>query len=156
LKIYTIIPNLLYQRGEFSHFPLNQSIQFLRELNIIAVVNVAPRADYALRDSNAVAYVHEPFPDGHRAERIFPAAERAARAAYEFLRWKQPVLVHCHAGRNRSSLVTAILLMELQLKTGSEAIAILRKIRPNALANQEFVLYLKNRITGLFRTPNFP
>jgi protein-tyrosine phosphatase len=55
------------------------------------------------------------------------------------------VLIRCQAGMNRSSLITAMVLMKEGLSS-DEAIDLIRKQRSEyCLSNQHFVEYLKNR-----------
>lgn len=67
---------------------------------------------------------------------------RAARLAYQ--RWLDgdEVLIRCQAGINRSSLVTALVLIQAGL-TASQAIGLIRTRRgPGVLANNSFVGWL--------------
>lgn len=48
------------------------------------------------------------------------------------------VLVTCHAGRNRSGIVTALALIMLTGCTGREAVRLIKAHRENALSNPSF------------------
>lgn len=71
----------------------------------------------------------------------------AARTAGKIIRWLNygsRVLVTCYAGRNRSGLICAIVLCKGPMKMNVEdAIGLIRSTRPNALANQDFVNFLR-------------
>ena len=52
------------------------------------------------------------------------------------------VVIHCRAGQNRSAFIAARAIQLLTLCTGEEAIARVRRGRPNALTNPWFRDYL--------------
>ena len=73
--------------------------------------------------------------------------EIEAIADWVYAQWKagDRVLIRCQAGMNRSSLVTALVLMKDGLNA-DEAIALIRKQRSEyCLSNKHFVEYLQNR-----------
>lgn len=72
------------------------------------------------------------------------AASAAARVA-DLMRegGARKVLVTCAAGRNRSGLVTGLLLHELYNLSGDTAISIIQGKRPGALSNDSFVEFLR-------------
>jgi protein-tyrosine phosphatase len=67
--------------------------------------------------------------------------EMSAKVA-QLVREGKKVVVTCHAGVNRSGLVTALAVMELTDCSGKEAITTIRKARPFALTNPAFRSYL--------------
>lgn len=80
--------------------------------------------------------------------RMYDAEDQDADAVSDIARWVNacrksgPVLVHCQAGLNRSSLVTARALM-LDGMTADEAIGLLREKRsPACLCNPAFAEWL--------------
>ena len=82
--------------------------------------------------------------------RMYDSVEQSFEQIEEIARWinicreSGPVLVHCQAGLNRSSLVAARALM-LSGKTADEAIEIVRKERsPACLCNPAFEMYLRS------------
>jgi ADP-ribosyl-[dinitrogen reductase] hydrolase len=79
------------------------------------------------------------------AERALPGArllglvaDTAAAAVARGLH----VLLHYEEGRNRSGLVTALLLCRLTGCSGAEAMARVRAARPGMLSNRTFAAYL--------------
>lgn len=146
MKVYTILPDALYQRGKMHHIGLAEKRAALRHLGVGVVVGLAPsRADNGLAEldkAGEVMYYHHPIPDG--AVRNGGAAELrlaadVARLAYDR---QVAVLSHCNAGRNRSGLFCALILRHWAGMSGLEAIAHVRAARPRALANQAFVEFL--------------
>lgn len=162
MKLIEVWKGQIYQRGEFRKLPLAVKRARLIEAGIIAVLNVSPRCDGELSQAMGGAtgfYLHAPIPDSPNAD--FGIVEEAAMWGLRSLEYgkllagnaggvgSQALLVHCHAGRNRSSLLSAILLMELHGLTGVEAVAHMRRVRPNALATSAFVDYLEQRPSDL-------
>ena len=85
------------------------------------------------------------FPDGPLEP--WTIREIEAVADWVHAQWKtgDRVLIRCQAGMNRSSLVTALVLMKDGL-SADEAIALIRTQRSEyCLRNQHFIEYLKNR-----------
>ena len=85
------------------------------------------------------------FNDGPLDPITIPEIE--AVATWAFAQWKSGdrVLIRCQAGMNRSSLVTALILMH-DGKSADQAIELIRERRsPDILSNTHFVEYLKGR-----------
>lgn len=85
------------------------------------------------------------FPDGPLEP--WTIKEIEAIADWVYAQWKagDRVLIRCQAGMNRSSLVTALVLMRDGL-CADEAIALIRKQRSEyCFSNKHFVEYLQNR-----------
>ena len=53
------------------------------------------------------------------------------------------VVIHCRAGRNRSGLLSALVVRELLRIDGARALAHVQQARPRAIANEAFADYLK-------------
>ena len=73
-------------------------------------------------------------------------AERAIKAAKLSLRYLQAgrrVLVTCAMGRNRSGLVSALILVMRRGISGEQALTYVQQRRPNALTNRTFATFLK-------------
>lgn len=125
---------LLYQRGAFAHLP--DKVQMLRHHGIELVVSLwHPDPDL----TGIVEYIHCPIADGKVVDpclmELIPRVTDALRAA-------RPTLVHCHAGRNRSALVNALVIREFTGCSGAEAAARVRRCRPGALENPAFYDYM--------------
>lgn len=86
------------------------------------------------------------FPDGPLEP--WTVKEIEALADWAHKQWKagDRVLIRCQAGMNRSSLVTALVLMKEGL-SADEAIALIRKQRSEyCFSNKHFVEYLRTRV----------
>jgi protein-tyrosine phosphatase len=153
MKAYPIWPDQIYQRGEFRKRPLADKLAALDHLGVTVVVNVSPNEDEELAGKLLpCGYIHTHIPDSAGADMTL--VEATAEWAVARLRQGARILVHCHAGRNRSSLVSAILLMELHGLTGQQAVDHVRRVRPNALATEAFVEYLLQRPSSLYPAVN--
>lgn len=82
---------------------------------------------------------------------IIRIANKAADAAMARIQAGKNILVTCAAGRNRSGLVSALVLMRRRNLSGQEAVAWVREKRnaafgdePMALSNQMFSRYLSS------------
>jgi hypothetical protein len=85
------------------------------------------------------------FPDGPLEP--WTITEIEALADWVHRQWKtgDRVLIRCQAGMNRSSLITALVLMKDGM-SANEAIELIRKERSEyCLSNQHFVEYLQKR-----------
>lgn len=99
------------------------------------VVSLYPWEEYEHRGHHAKFWALD---SEHIPARIFHAAADLAHAMLE----EGPVLVHCQAGLNRSSVVTALVLMKLG-RTPEAAIEIIRDRRSFAcLCNKSFEQWL--------------
>lgn len=143
MKLYTIRPGRIYQRGKFLEHSASEKATMIRDFNIVAVVNMTNRVDDDFRIYDWCRYFSLGQPDSGNVD--WGTVELAVRRVVEMLkaRPKKAVLVHCNGGRNRASLFSARLLMELEGLTGTQAIDELRRLRPNALSNPYFVKYLR-------------
>lgn len=80
-------------------------------------------------------------PSGPTPEEI-RTATAAASTVLRALRSGKTALVTCQAGRNRSGLVNALVLVRLYGISGSTAAERVRRQRPNALTNPGFSAFL--------------
>lgn len=140
IKMHEIIPNKLYQRGQFVKFPLNIKLREMHRLGINIVVNLCSNVDKELKNS-IQHYFHIPIPDSEikKEEELLKTAEKVAALIKE---GNNKAIVHCNAGRNRSGMFNALLCMEILNLSGQEAISHIRKCRPNSLANENFVNFI--------------
>ncbi len=116
----------------------------LRNAGIKTVVCVAPRNDPRFYGANSgfdVAYRHVPFSDSSFIPEhlLTPLVKSLA----EEVKAGRAVMIHCNAGRNRSALVAALVLVQLGMNAYS-TVKHIRKIRPRALANPAFSRYLES------------
>ena len=138
IKVYEMIPGLLFQRGEFMAFPLDFKVTEMKRLGVRIIVNMYKYPDKEL-SKYMKAYFNLYMPDNKIPD---PAGLLLHAKVIAKMMPAYPVLVHCHAGRNRSALMSALICMEHLHMTGKEAVEYVRSKRPNALANKHFVQFL--------------
>lgn len=138
MKLYEIIPGKLYQRGAF---PASQkNIEELRANDIKFILNVRTKAD-PLGSIPEITYMHIPLADGVKVPGL---AKYASEIVMNHILYGEKCLVYCNAGRNRSSLVNALVLMRYGY-TGKQALEHLRTVRPGAFgSNENFAAYLES------------
>lgn len=66
-------------------------------------------------------------------------ATKAAKSAIKYLNNGQNVISSCHAGRNRSGLVTGLVLKELTNANPEQVVQWIQRKRQDALSNPSFV-----------------
>jgi hypothetical protein len=76
------------------------------------------------------------------ADELRQANEVAVQVATRYVRGDR-VLITCHAGLNRSGLITALVLRHAYGLSGRQAVAAVRAARPQALGNAYFRAYLE-------------
>lgn len=157
----------LYQRGKMHGMAPGLKAAGLRALGVARVVALAPKAlDEDLErwakagqlpeDSQSslpgsdngeplhFQYRHRPIPDGRLDESTAEFLLEEARLLAKKIRLGQCVLTACNAGRNRSGLLSALTVRELDRLGGAESLAIVRRERPRAVANPHFEKFLLN------------
>lgn len=143
LKVYQIIPNQLFLRGRFFKYSEEEKLGLLYRYGIRVVVNLIQPTDEYLSSLSAITYIHMAIPDSGNAK--FDYVEEVVRQVVFLVKNGQPALVHCNAGRNRSALVCAMVLMDMKGMAAQAAIDWMRAYRANALATEEFCEYLHKR-----------
>lgn len=139
MKLYEILPGRLYQRGHIEkRHPLDVAETF-RKHHISVVVNLHRRQNRNLPTN--VMHIQWPIADNKVPSTLILL--ELANLLVRFIENGHVVLVHCNAGRNRSSLLSAIIVSMLLGISGKEAIAYMQEKRPNALANLHFVQFLE-------------
>ena len=88
----------------------------------------------------AISYVHWPIDDGPVPDRETLAA--LVEAACVFIEHGGRVVTMCAQGRNRSGLVSALIVCGVRRVGGAEAVRHVRRKIPEALSNEEFVEWL--------------
>lgn len=139
--IYEILPGQLYQRGKLHHYSHEKKSEGLLRYGITHVVSLAPPTpdlDLAMSD---IEYVHLPIPDGILKE---PSKVVLLDLANQLVEDGACVLTICNAGRNRSGLLSALIVREASGISGSAAMGVVRLHRPRALANQSFEAFLES------------
>ena len=135
VRIFKIDWNL-YQSG---HLRGIWSLKVLKRHNITHVVDLEGGTDqYA---NHFAWYEYWPIVDGNLPD--LTKLLEIAQKVQNFTSLGKNVLVHCAAGYNRSSLVNGYVLY-LRGYKGKDIIKKIRKGRPGALTNFNFVRYLEN------------
>lgn len=140
MKLHRIVPGL-WQRGDTAALDRELKIGHLRARGIDMVINMWLGRDADIADSRTITYVHLPIPDG--ALPAMAPLEMLAQRAADHIRAGGGVMVQCHAGRNRSGLMSALIVRALNGVDGHTAMETVRAGRPNALANPHFEAYLE-------------
>lgn len=141
MKLYEQYPGLLYSRGKIrdSHVPE------LIDGGYTVIQLAPPTPNEKIRDAlGPMRYIHLPVPDGVLDEKARRRFMLAADVALARVQSGSPVIVHCNAGRNRAGLLSALVLRQLLNVSGEEAMAMVRSVRPRAIANPRFEKWLKS------------
>lgn len=142
IKVHEIVPGL-YQRGRFEKYPKEKKEKFLKESGINIVVSLISAVDDAEIYDYVGHYVHYPMADNKLSAGDANTLNILAKELANSIKNGSVALVHCNAGRNRSGLLSALILVHLRGYSGKLAIDTVREARPNALANETFVQYLE-------------
>lgn len=136
--IYEILPGQLFQRGKLHGMPDEKKVAGLNHYGITRCHALAPTApDPELNKWHW--YTHQTMPDGLLKFDLLPVAVELAR----HIDGGGTVLTMCNAGRNRSGLLSALIVRELTGLPGAAAMAVVRHHRPNAIANPHFERFLE-------------
>jgi protein-tyrosine phosphatase len=130
----------LFQRGAAHEVDRDDKLATLRAEGVTMVINMALHPDDDIRGSKRIRYYHLPIPDS-KVPPMEPLLMLAGKAA-DHIRSGGGVLVQCHAGRNRSGFMSALIVRALTGCSGAEAMEVVRAGRKNAIANPEFEAYL--------------
>lgn len=142
IRLHEVRPHL-YQRGHMEQYSATQKGQLVYEYGLQLVIGTFRRPDPDLPDVMAQAggrYVHVAFPDGRKVD--VDGYDALAQQGAETIRQGGAVLVHCHGGRNRSGLVNALIVRELDGCSGEEAMLRVKAARKGSLVNEHFCNYL--------------
>lgn len=139
MKFHEILPGKLYQRGRVDE----RCIPDMERMGVVAVACMVKGHSYPVKewlDARDGGYYYFPIPDGKMDgsdlnRLVLELTKRLDDGA---------VVVHCHAGRNRSGLVSALVLRQYLGISGREALQQVQLLRPNALANEHFCDYLRS------------
>lgn len=142
---HEIIPGSLHQRGRTHGVSMEEKSQAFMVRGITHAVAMAPAfpdEDLVQLDAlGLLSFTHYPITDGvlRSGSYIDLMAQRYAEAIDE----GAVVLTMCNAGRNRSGLLSALIVHHLFGIPGLDAVEVVRRGRPNALANEHFVAFLE-------------
>jgi protein-tyrosine phosphatase len=142
MKMNAVWPGV-FVRGRSDELPAEDKIAALAAKRVTRVVNLWSRPDPDLARHYGGNYQSYPIPDGdlHRANAS--VLQTVAIWAAAPARKGNAVLIQCHAGRNRSGLLAALVVRELTGKSGREALAAVREARPGAVDNRAFEAFLE-------------
>ena len=147
VQLYDIYEGVLFQRGKLHNFTYEEKKEFISLSGVSVIFGLAGNMDEDLATIPELKYYqYYSIPDNKLSEHDAKALNKIAKKLASYILNGEIVLVHCNAGRNRSGLLNAMIIVNLIECTGSEAIEIVRNERPNALANDNFVLFLENYV----------
>lgn len=137
MKLYEQYPGL-FTRGKLRDSHLDAVLE-----GKFAVIALTPQPN-ALLSVTVPDYYHFPIPDGKVSSLLEMTALKARSVALQCVAERQPVIIHCNAGRNRASFVAALTIKKLTGLPGAVIVENIRRVRPNALANPHFEEYLRS------------
>ena len=138
MKLHTIIDGRLYQSGKWP----SDVVKCELEIGLGGITDfVSVWRPYPWLKKRVQFYYHCPLPDGRNIpfEQLLPLVD----ALTVRLKAGAHMVVACHAGRNRSGLVNALLVRQWYGLSGKEAMSWVRNRRLRALANPVFEEYLQ-------------
>ncbi len=141
MKVYEILAGKLYQRGRFDKWPKERKLLELKELGITVVANMIRIPDDDISGPDGVEYYMLPIADGKIKDPDM--LNKLADRLFQRIMEGKKVLIHCNAGRNRSGLVSALVVRRYYYLSGHEALNYVRRVRPQAIANPHFEAYLE-------------
>lgn len=143
--VYDIWKGRIFQRGRLHRLDTTRMREAFTKYgieNVIALNGKINNNLQLLHDEEFIDYYHHPIPDNKLSEEDAEWLLETAGYIATMVKTGAGVLSHCNAGRNRSGLMNALIIRELENITGKEARKIVQKERPNALANEYFVKFL--------------
>jgi protein-tyrosine phosphatase len=104
------------------------------------MITLCPRKPVQTVISRTSWYSHQPLSDGRiKSLDDIVVARDIALSMYA---QGYNTVIHCMAGRNRSGLIGALVIRELDNLTGAEALAQIRELRPRSVDNIHFEGFL--------------
>ncbi|QNN54348.1 protein-tyrosine phosphatase family protein [Nocardioides mesophilus] len=130
--------------GRLWHGGCPVDFDWVRATGVDLVVDLAdPDAYPPAEQIDGLAYLKCPLVDGETVPD--PALTTGlARLVADLVRDGRQALVHCTFGRNRSGLVTALVVRELLGLTGAEALRYVQDRRDRAANNEQFAQWLRS------------
>lgn len=138
MRLHPIIDGRLYQSGKWSGKDLASCKAEIEHAGLTDFVSVWH--DYPYLKPLFKHYYYLPLPDG----KVIPEAAVLNLVDNLTVRLiaNARMVVTCHAGRNRSGFVNALLVWRWYGISGKEALEHVRLARPRAIANPTFEKYL--------------
>jgi len=140
MEIFEILKDRLYQSGA-----PEEAAEWVpvHALGIDAVVDLFGTLDPGVpTEPNSILYIFWPIAD-HAELPNLEILHVLVDAVVRLIQLNHKVLVHCHRGKSRSGLVNALVAMKILGINGAEAVDLVRRQRPGALANPVFAAYLE-------------
>jgi len=109
------------------------------DVGILTLSHKAPPSQLVL-DDRVKWWKHIPLADGQIKD--MNSVVRARDTALGMMAAGYFTIIHCMAGRNRSGLVGALVLREIENLTGEDAMILVRELRPGAVDNIHFEQFL--------------
>jgi len=141
----------LDERGRLFLSPDIDDWEPLAQQGITAVIDLDGDLDLGVPTvPNHLLYIYFPIYDEELPdlEKLHAVARLGAGLVEKGYR----VLSHCGMGLNRSALMAGLILTYLGM-SGAEAVALLQRLRPGALYNENFAAYLQSINPGPEENP---
>lgn len=145
--VYDIYNRVIFQRSHLEKLSFSLLIDAFEHYRIRYVIGLARAKNVMLQkleDAGYIQYFHYPIPDGKLSDAVIGYTMRLATELVPYMLNGIGVLSHCNAGRNRSGLMSAILVHKLLYITGKSAMEIVRKERPRAIDNIYFEEFIRS------------
>ena len=139
MKVHQILPGL-YQRGHTDHLCFRGKAQAISTLGVTSAVNLWTKPDIDL--AALLDYRHHPIPDGGLSDETAALLQALSQEIAASLSRGHGWLIQCHAGRNRSGLLSALVVRRVLRVPGAQALAHVRAHRPRAVDNDAFSAFL--------------
>ena len=137
----------VFQRGKMHKLSTDLKMEMFERYDIYNVVGLAPSySDPGLQEldkSQFINYYFLPISDGKLHDNVTDKLLQLAKRLARKVEAGRGVLCHCNAGRNRSGLLNALIVMELLQCSGEQAMEIVREQRPRAIDNLHFEEFLR-------------
>jgi protein-tyrosine phosphatase len=108
----------------------------------IGMLTLCPKSppNEVLMDNRIEWWKHMPMPDGQIKDlnNVWLARDTALTMHAQGL----TTIIHCMAGRNRSGLIGALVLQQIENLSGPEALERIRELRPRSVDNIHFEEFL--------------
>jgi protein-tyrosine phosphatase len=141
--VWEILPGQLFQSAKLHGRPRQSKWDGIGHYRLTRLYALAPTtADPDLAEWPDL-YTHTPIPDGLLPEVGAMSLLRISTELAAHIRAGGTVLTMCNAGRNRSGLLSALIVRELSGIPGSAAMEVVRCHRPRAIANPNFERFLE-------------
>lgn len=141
MKIYTILGGRLYQSGRPRDTKKQTRLALLQQRGIDVCLALWGNKDIEL-SKQMFLYRLVNLPDGKIPEEMGMLCLALVSEMAGLILQNHRVLVYCYGGRNRSGLISALIVRELKGFTGREALEWVRSCRPHSVVNKHFEQFL--------------